>query len=117
MRQRGQATVLLIALAVPLGGLALLGLTLLGARVQGERAQRLADAAALRAAMGRTALAAPEATVVVTQAGADRRATVTLATARLQLPLIGRVGFTAQASAVARAVVTEDGRAGAALVG
>ena len=36
---------------------------------------------------------------------------------QMGLPLIGRVGFTAQASAVARAVVTEDGRAGAALVG
>ena len=99
--RRGQASVLLLGLAVPLLAVALAALALLGAHVQGLRAQRLAEAAALRAALqgrgGTVAIALP----------------VTV----LRLPLVGRVAYTAHGQATARAVTTDEGRRGAVLVG
>lgn len=101
--RRAQVSVLLLGLALPLLALALAALALLGAQVQGLRAQRLAEAAALRAAR--------------TQPGRDVAMTVALPTVRLRLPLLGPVAYAAHGRAIARGVVSEDGRRGAVLVG
>lgn len=115
--RRGQATILLLAVLLPASLLGLVGLAYLGARVQGERAQRVADTAALRAAQGLPVVAEPGAAVQIREHGDQVRARVRLRRTRLDgLGVVG-VDFTARASAVARAITTGDGMAGAVLVG
>ena len=99
--RRGQASVLLVGLAVPLLAVALAALAVLGAHVQGLRAQRLAEAAALGSALR----------------GGDGTGVVALPVTVLRLPLVGRVAYTAHGHARARAVTTDEGRRGAILVG
>jgi hypothetical protein len=99
--RRGQVSVLVLGLSVPLLALAFPALALLGAHVQGLRAQLPAGAAALRAAL----------------AGRPGTATVALPVTALRLPVLGRVAYTARGRASARAVRTDEGRRGAVLVG
>jgi hypothetical protein len=115
--RRAQATVLLVAVLLPVAGVAMVGLALLGARVQGERAQRLADGAALTMARGRTPVVPPGVELDAAPFGGGTRVTVRLTRAHstLQVGLAGAI--TATATAVARPITTADGRPGAVLVG
>lgn len=117
MRRRGQATVLAIAVLTPAGILALVGLALLGARVQGEHAQRLADAAALRSAMDLPMTGQAEAVITRRRVAGTWAVVVRLRPTRLRLLGLPQVAFTPEASAVARRITTDDGDAGAILVG
>ena len=116
MRRRGQATVLAVALTVPLLVLALIGLVLLGARVQAEQAQRRADEAALAAVLGRTVTPPPGGALTLTRDGTTVHAHVELARARLRLPFLPPLSWTASASTAARRVTLADGGTGAVLV-
>lgn len=117
MRCRGQATVLAVALLAPASTIALLGLALLGARVQGERAQRLADTAALRTAIGLPVASPSDAEITRHAVGGAWRVDVRLHRIRLVLPGISGTAFTARASATAQQVTNGDGGTGAVLVG
>ena len=114
---RGQATILLLAIVVPVSGIALLGLALLGARVQGERAQRLADVAALELALGRQPVVPSGVELEVASFGGATRVTVRLPHTRLELGEVGPSVFTAEATALARPITTADGHPGAVLIG
>lgn len=116
MSRRGQATVVAIALLIPGSALALVGVALLGARVQGERAQRLAEGAALRGALGRTVRTEPDAAVTLIQHGARTEAQIRVPAVSLALPLLGRIAYRVEARAVAHDITTEDGARGAVLV-
>ena len=117
MRRRGQTTILLLAVLLPVTSVALLGLAFLGARVQGERAQRLADVAALSIALGHQAVVPAGGELDVAAYGAATRVTVTLPPTRLAVAGVGDTGFAAKATAVARSTITADGQPGAVLVG
>ncbi len=117
MSRRGQTTVLALALMIPASAIGMTGLACLGARVQAERAQRLADVAALRAALNLPVEADMEGEITLLRHGDDWVATARLRPLRVQLPLVGAVAYAARASAAARAVATADGAPGAVLVG
>ncbi|MGI9187660.1 MAG: hypothetical protein ACR2J9_09150 [Gaiellales bacterium] len=108
---------LVVALLLPASVLALVGLALLGSRVQGERAQRLADAAALRAALDRRQRPTRDGVITTRQAGGAWIATVQLRPTSLRLIGLPPVAFTARASAVARRISPVDGGSGAVLIG
>lgn len=115
--RRGQATILLLAVLIPVSLGGLVGLAYLGARVQGERAQRLADTAALRSALGLPMAPKPDGQVDIAAHGTRVRAVVTLRRSEFDgLEALG-LDFTARAIAVAQAITTVDGAAGAVLVG
>lgn len=117
--RRGQAAVLLVSLAAPACAAGLLGLACLGVRARTEHAQRLADAAAVRAALRLPPIEHPPGwRVEVRDAGRDARAVATQGVVRLRLPLVGEpVAVRIRAEAVARPVVTGEGRVGAVIVG
>lgn len=115
--RHGQATILMLAVLLPVSLLGLLGLAYVGARVQGERAQRFADTAALRAAQGLPVTAESGVLVEVRARGGQIRATAHLPGTTLDALSVFGVDFTGRASAVARTVTTSDGGAGAVLVG
>lgn len=117
MRRRGQATLLVLALLIPVMAIGLLGLAFLGARARGEHAQRLADVAALRAARGLPLATSPDTELIVQRHGTGWRVTARLRPTALRALGIGSLVFAPAASAIARATITADGRPGAILVG
>ena len=116
--RRGQAAVLVAACALPALALALIALACLGARVRAERAQRLADTAALRVALGLDAPAVGAARLAIGTSGAEAWAAVAVPPGRLVIPLLrGPLRYDVRAVAAARRVRTAEGRTGAVLVG
>lgn len=116
--RRGQGAVLLVAAALPALAFAGVALACLGARVRVERAQRVADAAALAAALGAPPPASSGLRVAVVRSSGVYRAAVDHAVVRLRLPLLrGVASYGVSASAAARPTRTADGRRGAVLVG
>ena len=113
--RRAQSSILLLGLALPLAAVALAALAVLGAQAQGLRAQRLAESAALRAALGWPAEEPGASWVRVERRGRAVVAEVRLPATALRLPLLGEVAYTAHGSALARATRTDDGRPGAVL--
>jgi len=116
VRRRGQATVLAVALTLPLLVLALIGLVAIGARVQAEQAQRRADEAALATALGRPVAPPPGGALALMRDGVTVHARVELSRARLRLPFLPPMTWVASARSAARPVTLADGTPGAVLV-
>ncbi len=128
MTRRGQATLLVLLLCLPAALLAVIALALLGARAQAERAQRLADTAALTAAVAlpvhlsvsslRQRLdLAPGDTLQLIYGGSTVQAVVMLNGVRIALPLSQRAAvIQPTASSRAEPITRADGGRGAVRV-